>query len=116
MSIKPQCFGWVNASAEKLEIANKILGDCKNCPHLTPCIVEYDYWEYGHPELEMEPHDDESDEEEDDELGGLCGEWFSPGVEDCEFCPHSELCQELTYQSQKAQRLFKPSSLEGKKD
>ena len=45
---------------------------------------------------EEEPwYDDYADEDE------LCGEWFSPGTEECEFCTHAESCRELTWEAMK---------------
>ena len=48
--------------------------------------------------LEFGELDDEYDEEE----GGLCGEWMSFGTEECEFCPHADLCRELTLEAMKS--------------
>ena len=47
--------------------------------------------------LDSEELDDESGEGED----GLCGEWMSFGTEECEFCPHAELCRKETLEAMK---------------
>lgn len=43
-------------------------------------------------------YDDYAEEDDEDDL---CGEWMSFGTEECEFCPHTELCRKLTLEAMK---------------